>query len=433
MTITASAAGCGGEASDADGSPAGTPTEVNSSSTTVTEVVPADSDTTVIPLEPGSSSDSTPQNDPGARSGITSQLVGRSVAGDRIPLLADEPGSLGVTFQTTLRSSLSLEYSEAGNVRSLILDGSEEPTEGMGVFAGYSSPEAEVPVLLSIVELLLPEVDEPVFIVAAGVTDDGATTGVILAVDSSRLAVDAVLLIDEGAIAGGVWSIPPGESAPDRFLPLGEGMLELSAPGTTPGNAIIGSFSGVYGYTPGPVGGENADGEPVEAVDADTAPADLDETTPADADDAAPTDTDDTAPADTTPPNTGLAINEVSARGDPLDWFELHNASSDPITLDGFEMADDLDDVGRRVAFPAGMIIQPGGYIQITLDKEGWPGFALGSDEELGVWSSDGTVVDSVDWVEGQSGEGRSYARIPDATGGFQTVNTPTPGAVNQP
>ena len=126
-------------------------------------------------------------------------------------------------------------------------------------------------------------------------------------------------------------------------------------------------------------------------------------------------------------------INEVAAKGDPLDWFELHNASRVPIALDGFEMADDLKDVGKRVPFPAGTVIGPGEYLQVSLDKEAWPGFALGSDEELGIWLPDGTLVASVDWDEGQSGADQSYARVPDVTGRFETVDTPTPGAANRP
>ena len=39
--------------------------------------------------------------------------------------------------------------------------------------------------------------------------------------------------------------------------------------------------------------------------------------------------------------------------------------------------------------------------------------------------------MDKVDWDEGQAGEGMSYARTPDATGDFQTVDSPTPGAAN--
>lgn len=49
---------------------------------------------------------------------------------------------------------------------------------------------------------------------------------------------------------------------------------------------------------------------------------------------------------------TGLIINEIAAKGDPLDWFELHNASDSPISLADFVFADDLSDASKRVPFP---------------------------------------------------------------------------------
>ena len=78
-------------------------------------------------------------------------------------------------------------------------------------------------------------------------------------------------------------------------------------------------------------------------------------------------------------------------------------------------------------------MIPPGGYLQVELDKDGWPGFALGRDEELGIWTADGMPVARVDWDEGQADAGASYARVPDVSGEFQTVRTPTPGDANQP
>ena len=301
-------------------------------------------------------------------------------------------GTLEITFETTWGSNLSPNPLGAGTINSLLLNGSEEPVEGMGIFAGHSSPEESV---------LLPEVDKPASIGVAGLDDDGSVSGMTLAVDPDLLAAEATLVIGADAIAGGVWSIPPGASAPDRFSPFTEGALELSRAQATPGAAIAGTFSGVYGYAPSPAGGDGQDGE---GASTSTAPAEV-----------------------------GLVINEVAAKGDPLDWFELHNPSPDPIALDGFEVADSLTDAGKRVAFPAGTTIQPGAYTQFTLDKDGWPGFALGGDEELGIWQLDGTHVASVDWNEGQSPDGQSYARVPDATGDFQTVANPTPGAANQP
>ncbi len=301
-------------------------------------------------------------------------------------------GTLQITFETTWGSNLSSNPLGAGTIDSLLRNGSEESVEGMGIFAGHSSPEESA---------LLPGVDKPASIVVASVDDDGSISGMTLAVDLDLLAAGATLVIGADSIAGVTWFVAPGASAPDRFSPFTEGTLKLSSAGTKPGAAIVGTFSGVYGYAVSPSGGDAPDGE---GADPGTAPVDV-----------------------------GLVINEVAAKGDPLDWFELHNTSPDPIALDGFEMADSLTDAGKRVAFPSGTTIGPGVYMQFRLDKDAWPGFALGGDEELGIWQLDGTHVDSVDWNEGQSAEGQSYARVPDATGDFQTVDNPTPGAANQP
>ena len=116
----------------------------------------------------------------------------------------------------------------------------------------------------------------------------------------------------------------------------------------------------------------------------------------------------------------------------PVASAELYNASDKQIDLSDFLVADDLNNAAKRVPFPAGLAIPAGGYLQIELDKDGWPGFALGGDEELGIWTEDGGLVDWVDWDEGQAGEGMSFARVPDGTGEFQTVDTPTPGAANR-
>ena len=74
----------------------------------------------------------------------------------------------------------------------------------------------------------------------------------------------------------------------------------------------------------------------------------------------------------------GLVINEVAAKGDPLDWFELYNSLSDPIGLFAFTVADDLTDASKRVAFPPGTEIQPGEYLQFEVDSDNWAGFKLG-------------------------------------------------------
>ena len=291
-------------------------------------------------------------------------------------------GTLEVSFSTMWGSNLSGDFPEKGTIHSLVLNGSPEAVENTGVFAGHSSPDEAG---------LLPGAREPASIVVVSVEDDGSLSGMSLVVELERLVPGATLVIGTDAIGGGVWTVPAGAAAPDSFSPLSEGTLELAEAGIERGDAIAGTFSGRFGWDPAPT------------ADSGTALADV-----------------------------GLVVNELAAKGDPLDWFELHNSSSEEIQLDGFEVADDLTDAGKRVAFPAGTTIEPGAYMQFSLDKDGWPGFALGGDEELGVWLLDGILIDSVDWAEGQSPGDQSYARVPDATGDFRTVDTPTPGAANQ-
>ena len=295
-------------------------------------------------------------------------------------------GTLEVAFSTTWGSNWSSNPLEEGTIDSLHLNGAPEPIEGLAALAGHSDGEETA---------LLPQTDDHASIAVLSLDDDGSLSGMTLVLDVKYLKAGATVSIGADLIAGGVWSIPAGASAPDSFSPFTEGVLELSSAGATPGAVIAGVFTGAFGDARLPTGA---------ATEASTAS-----------------------------PGAGLVINEVAAKGDPLDWFELHNPTPDPISMDGFVMADDLADAGKRVAFPAGATIGAGEYMAFRLDKDGWPGFALGGDEELGVWRTDGDLVDSVDWEEGDSPGDQSYARVPDATGDFQTVNSPTPGAPNQP
>lgn len=296
---------------------------------------------------------------------------------------AADSGSLDVRFETTWGSNKSARPLEEGAVTRLLFDGSEEPSEEMAVLAGHASPEEQA---------ILPGAGELASIAIFGVDLDGTVSGLTLVLPLSRLVAGSRLAVGEDAIAGGVWTIPPGAVAPDSFSPFTTGTLSLSEAGAEPGSAIVGSFSGSFvGILAVPEGGG--------------------------------------ATAAVYP---GLVINEAAAKGDPLDWFELHNASSEAIALADFVVADDLKETSKRVSFPSELVVLPGVYLHIELDKDGWPGFALGGDEELGIWTADGTLVDEVDWGDGQVGEGESFARVPDAIGEFRTVDNPTPGAMNE-
>lgn len=133
----------------------------------------------------------------------------------------------------------------------------------------------------------------------------------------------------------------------------------------------------------------------------------------------------------TTPVTVGdVLINEVVASGAP-DWVELVNTTDKAISLDGLFLSDDAD-ILEKGQIAAGTIVAAKGYVVIDLADDTL-GFKIGSDEALFLVDSDGTtVLDQVDWQEGDSPDGKSYGRIPDSTGEFKTLDTPTSGAVNQ-
>ena len=296
-----------------------------------------------------------------------------------------ENGTLVIDFETTWASNNSASPFEEGTVTRLLNNDEALPAEPYTAIAGLADSEER---------FLLPDVEDLASIAALTMEGDGFLSGMVFVLPTALLTDGATLVICQDEIAGGIWGVnQDGEMY--LFMPFGEGTLELSKAGTNPGAAIVGSFSGVFGDPPSSTCGGAE--EPMDTLTA------------------------------------GLVINEVAAKGDPLDWFELHNTLSDPIGLFALLVADDLDDPGKRVAFPPGTEIQPGEYLRFEVDSDNWAGFKLGNDEELGIWLQDGTLVAMVDWDEGDSGEGESYARIPDATGEFQTVGNPTPGAANQP
>ncbi len=213
-----------------------------------------------------------------------------------------------------------------------------------------------------------------------------------LFLSKALLSSGVTLSFDAGEFGGGHWSLPPGAAEPDRFSPITGGRLELIEAGTAPDAAISARFCGYIG---GGTALSSAETEAAVALD------------------------------------TGLAINAMAAQGEPRDWLELYNASDSHLALANFVLANNLTDASQRVPFPSGLVLPSGAYLQVALDKDGWPGFALGRDEELGIWTIEGILVDSVDWNEGQADAGTSFARVPDGAGDFQTVSNSTPGARN--
>ena len=292
-------------------------------------------------------------------------------------------GVFEVKFQTVWGSSQSDNPLAEGRVYELNEDGDWVVTEGdAGATAGPASPQEAADI----------GVEDAALITVMGLYPDFTIQGFTLWLPVERLSSGAKLTVGVDAGVGGViWQIPAGKFEPEGFIPITGGGIELTEAGMEPGAAIAGRLRASWGGGAPP-------------GDGDTSGA----------------------------PSAALVINEVAAQGEPLDWFELYNASDSYLALANFVLADDLSDASKRVAFPADLVIPPGGYRQIQLDKDGWPGFALGKDEELGVWTADGILADKVEWAEGQADAGASYARVPDVTGDFHTVSSVTPGAPNQ-
>jgi hypothetical protein len=136
----------------------------------------------------------------------------------------------------------------------------------------------------------------------------------------------------------------------------------------------------------------------------------------------------DAAPADAASALRILVVNEVAA-GEAPDWFELINVTSSDVALDQFVYVDVAGDFSKARPLPA-VTLPPGGYFTQDVDDT-ISGFKLGSDEELWIYrASDHALSDGVDWPEGASPAGSSYARAPDATGAFVT-GAPSKGQPN--
>jgi hypothetical protein len=126
----------------------------------------------------------------------------------------------------------------------------------------------------------------------------------------------------------------------------------------------------------------------------------------------------------------GLVVNEVAAAGAPDDWFEVINTSGASIDLSDFVYVDTAGALDRAREFPA-YELRPGErHVQYVSAPVA--GFQLGSDEGLWIYrGDDGALVDHVDWLEGASPAGGSFARLPDGSGAFAPVLRDSQGGPN--
>lgn len=131
-----------------------------------------------------------------------------------------------------------------------------------------------------------------------------------------------------------------------------------------------------------------------------------------------------------------LVINEIVAKDADggNDWIELVAMGNGSVYLGDYAVTDDNEE--REPAALPEVILLSGEHIVIQAtdadpgDGSWYVPFKLGSDDALNLIYN-GTLVDTLDWEDGDAPEGYSYGRLPDGTGQAQTL-TPTPAAANE-
>ncbi|MBL9139120.1 MAG: lamin tail domain-containing protein [Verrucomicrobiales bacterium] len=143
--------------------------------------------------------------------------------------------------------------------------------------------------------------------------------------------------------------------------------------------------------------------------------------------------------------NEWMASNDGSVRDpadlDADDWFELHNAGTSPVDLEGWLLTDALSNLSK-FRIPAGYVIPPHGFLLVWADEESGQNaparpdlhvnFRLSSDgEEIVLSRPDGSIMDHVRYTRQNPGE--SFGRYPDGAPGTEYIllANPSPGSSN--
>jgi hypothetical protein len=151
-------------------------------------------------------------------------------------------------------------------------------------------------------------------------------------------------------------------------------------------------------------------------------------------------------------PRVDVWINEFMAQNtrsiaDPADghfddWFELHNAGTQPVDLAGYYLTDNLtNSLASMFRIPGGYPIPPGGFLLVWADNETAQNqptnsglhvaFALSrSGEQVGLFDPSGNLVDGLSFAT--QAPDVSMGRFPDASAPpLFAMESPTPGAPN--
>ncbi|RXZ72966.1 lamin tail domain-containing protein [Agromyces albus] len=136
----------------------------------------------------------------------------------------------------------------------------------------------------------------------------------------------------------------------------------------------------------------------------------------------------------------GVLLNEIDSG--PADWVELINPGTGALDLSGYEIRDNSDD--HRWFFAAGSSIEGGARLVVEastlgVDVDGaaqefQAAIGIGGSDSIRLYNAEGTQLDTHSWTGHPAINGdeaaASYARCPDATGGFALAEV-TPGEPN--
>jgi hypothetical protein len=132
------------------------------------------------------------------------------------------------------------------------------------------------------------------------------------------------------------------------------------------------------------------------------------------------------------PINTGSVIDP--ADGKPDDWFELFNAGSSPVNLNGFRLTDNLGNT-NKFTIQGNVFIPVGGYLLFWADNEPAQGpnhvnfFLPDAGGTIGLFAPNGLLMDSI--VYTQSSPNVSQGRSPNGSLNIVPLPQPTPQGGN--
>lgn len=126
-----------------------------------------------------------------------------------------------------------------------------------------------------------------------------------------------------------------------------------------------------------------------------------------------------------------VVINELTAKllngaTELPDWIELYNTGTET-DISGWQIKDSKN--SNSYTFPEDTVIEENGYIVVNQETLG---FGFGSEDSARLFDKSGTIVDQTDWMANQVSENKSWGRIPNGTGDFQTISEPTEGTENK-